>query len=56
MGEEGDLKLAETVGKWGAKMMKEYIAEMRRQGRIKGKLYVRVKEGRTKVELPYREK
>ena len=55
MGEEGDLKLAEKVGKWGAKMMKEYIAEMRRQGRIKGKLYVRVREGKKRFEFPYRE-
>lgn len=55
MGEDGDLALAEKVAKAGAKMIKAYIAEMRKQGRIKGRLYVTVREGRKKVQLPYRE-
>ncbi len=55
MGKDGDLALAEKVGKAGAKMVREYIAEMRRQGRIKGKLFVTVKEGKRQITFPYRE-
>jgi len=55
LGEDGDLALAEKVAKAGAKMIKAYIAEMRKQRRIKGRLYVTVREGRKKVQLPYRE-
>jgi hypothetical protein len=55
MGKTGDLKLAEKLAEGAKIMMREYIAEMRRQGKIKGKLYVRIREGRRKVEFPYRE-
>ena len=46
MGETGNLKLAKKLAEAGAKMVREYIAEMGRQGRIKGKLFVTVKEGK----------
>ncbi len=55
MGKAGDLKVAKKVAEAGAKMIREYIAEMRRQGRIKGKLFVTVKEGKRRITFPYRE-
>jgi len=44
--EDGDLALAEKVAKAGAKMTKEYIAETRKQGRIKGRPYVTLRRKR----------
>jgi hypothetical protein len=49
------MKLAEIVAKHGAKMVREYIAELRRQGRIKGKLTVVLKDGKREVRRPFRE-
>ena len=36
-------------------MVKEYIAEMRKQAKIKGQLSVLIKDGKTLILLPYRE-
>ena len=55
MGKDGDLALAEKVVAAGVKMVREHIAEMRRQGRIKVKLYLTIREGRRRIEVPYRE-
>ena len=55
MGKDGDLAVAEKVGKAAARVVREYIAEMRRQGRIKGKLYLVIREGRKRIQIPYRE-
>ncbi len=49
------MKLAESVAKAGALMVREYVREMRRQGRIKGKLYVMLKDGKTTVKAPFKE-
>jgi hypothetical protein len=40
MGRDGDLVLAERIGDAGAEMLRAYLSELRRQGRIKGKLTV----------------
>ncbi len=55
MGKDGDLALAEKVAAAGAQIVREYIAEMRRQGRIKGKLYLTIREGRKRIQVPYSE-
>jgi len=54
MGEDRDLRLAKKFAKGAKEMMGEYFEEMRRQGRIKGKLTVTIRNGRKKIELPYR--
>ena len=55
MGDDGDLAVAERVGRAAAKVVREYIAEMRRQGRIKGKLFVEVRNVKRSIQVPYRE-
>jgi len=50
-----DIEIAELAARAGAKMVRVYIAELRRQGKIKGKLTVIVKEGKNQVEFPFRE-
>ncbi len=55
MGQDGDLILAEKVAEAWAVMVHDYVAEMRRQGRIAGKLFVEVKEGGRKIRVPYDE-
>ena len=55
MGNTRDLKLAERVAEAGAKMIREYVAEMRRQGRAKGKLFIVMKDGKRELRFPYRD-
>lgn len=55
MAPPGKVALAEKSAPGGAKMIHEYLAELRRQGRINGRLVVTVKEGRQRIELPFRE-
>ena len=56
MGKSRDMKLAEIVGKAGARMVRDYLAELRRQGRIKGKLYIVFKDGKKQMKLPFSER
>jgi hypothetical protein len=49
------MRLAESVAKAGAMMIREYLAELRRQGRIKGNLYVVIKEGKRSAKFPFHE-
>lgn len=55
MGKSRDMKLAESVGKAGARMVRDYLAELRRQGRIKGNLYIIVKDGKKRAKFLLRE-
>ncbi len=55
MAKVSDIEIAELAARAGAKMVRAYIAELRRQGKIKGKLTVIVKEGKNQVEFPFRE-
>ncbi len=55
MAKSRDLELAEKIGEATARMLREHIAELRRQGRIKGKLHVIVKDGKRRIQLPYPE-
>jgi hypothetical protein len=48
-----DLKVAEKIARGSAIMIKEYIEEMRRQGRIRGELSIIVKDGRNERRLPF---
>ncbi len=56
MGKDGDLILAEKVAEAWAVMVRDYVAEMRRQGKITGKLFVEVREGGRKIRVPYHER
>jgi len=51
-----DVEFPQRVADAGAKFIREYLAELREQGKTKGKLSLIVKQGRTRVELDYREK
>jgi len=55
MGRARDLRIAEKVAEAGAKMIRAYVAEMRRKGRIKGKLFVTIRDGKKKITFPYKE-
>jgi len=55
MAKSRDMRLAETVAKAGARMIKDYVKELRRQGRIKGNLYIVIKDGRKRTKSPFRE-
>jgi len=55
MAKSRDMKLAESVAKAGARMIRDYVREMRRQGRIKGNLYIMIKDGKKEAKLPFRE-
>jgi hypothetical protein len=50
----GDLKIAEKIARGSALVIKDYIDEMRRQGRISGELSVVVKNGSKERRMPYR--
>ena len=50
-----DVKIAEAAARAMAKFGREYIAELRRQGKIKGNLYVVLKDGKRQVKRPFRE-
>jgi hypothetical protein len=40
MGYSGDVRLARIVANATARMVKDYLRELRRQGRIKGDLFI----------------
>ena len=50
----GDEKLGEIIGSTSSRMLREYLAEMKRQGRIEGSLYVIFKDGKRQVKRPFR--
>jgi len=49
-----DLAIAESVAAGAAKMIDEYLAEMRSQGRVHGELSVLVRDGNKRVRFQYR--
>jgi hypothetical protein len=49
----GDLRVARKIAKGSAIVIREYIDEMRRQGRVSGKLSIVVKDGSRERRLPY---
>ena len=55
MAKARDIEIAELASEAGAKMVREYIAELRKQGKIKGKLTVTIKEGKKHIRFPFRE-
>ena len=50
-----NIEFSQKVADAGAKFIKEYLAELREQGKIEGKLSLLVREGRTRFQLNYRE-
>ena len=54
MANTGDLAIAESVAAGAAKMIDEYLVEMRRQGRIQGELFVIVKDRKRRIRFQYR--
>lgn len=50
-----DVEYPQRVADAGAKFIREYIAELRKEGKVKGKISLVVRDGRTKFELNYRE-
>ena len=50
------MKLAESVASAGAKMVRDYLAELRRQGKIRGNFYVVIKNGKKSARFPLRER
>jgi hypothetical protein len=50
-----DIDFPRKVADAGAKFIKEYLAELRDQGKTKGKLSLVVRQGKTRLELKYRE-
>lgn len=55
MAKSRDVKIAEAVGHAMARFGREYIAQLRRQGKIKGNLYVVLKDGKRQIRRPFRE-
>jgi hypothetical protein len=55
MANTGDVALAEKIAAGASMMVREYIAEMRKQGKIKGHLSILIKDGKTQIRLPYRD-
>jgi hypothetical protein len=49
----GDLRVARKIASGSAAVIREYIDEMRKQGRITGELSVVVKDGRMERRSPY---
>jgi hypothetical protein len=49
------MRVAEIIAKAGAKMMRDYVKELRRQGKIKGNLYIVLKDGKKQFRRPFRE-
>ena len=45
--------LAERIAEGSAAMVRAYLDELRRQGRIKGQLSIIVKDGRKEIRLPF---
>ena len=50
-----DMRYPKKVADAGAKFIKEYLAELRQEGKVKGKLSLEVRDGKKKIELAYRE-
>ena len=48
-------EIPQKVADAGAKSIKGYLKELRSQGKTKGKLILVVKNGKTKLVLPYHE-
>lgn len=48
-----DLETAELAARAAGKMIRAYVAELRKQGRIKGKLTVVVRVGKKSREFPF---
>lgn len=49
----GDLRVARKIARGSAIVIREYIDEMRKQGRISGELSIVVKNGNKERRLPY---
>jgi hypothetical protein len=49
----GDLRVARKIARGSAVVIRDYIDEMRKQGRISGELSIVVKDGKTERRLPY---
>ena len=49
----GDLRVARKIASGSAAVIREYIDEMRKQGRITGELSVVVKDGKRERRSPY---
>ena len=49
----GDLRVARKIARSSAIVIRDYIDEMRKQGRISGELSIVVKDGKTERRLPY---
>ena len=53
MESDGDMRIAEKVARDSAILVRDYIEEMRRQGRIKGKLSLVVTDGKRRIKVPF---
>jgi hypothetical protein len=49
----GDLRVARKIARGSAIVIRDYIDEMRKQGRVSGELSIVVKDGKTERRLPY---
>jgi hypothetical protein len=49
----GDLRVARKIAAGSAVVIREYIDEMRKQGRITGELSIVVRQGKKERRLPY---
>jgi hypothetical protein len=49
----GDLRVARKIASGSAMVIREYIDEMRKQGRISGELSIIVTDGKKQRRLPY---
>jgi len=49
----GDLKVARKIARGSAIVIREYIDQLRKQGRISGKLSIIVRDGKRERRLPY---
>ncbi len=49
----GDLRVAKKIATGSAVVIREYVDEMRKQGRISGELSIVVREGKKERRLPY---
>ena len=50
-----DARIAEAAAHAMAGVGREYIAELRRQGKIRGKLYVVLKDEKKQIKRPFKE-
>ena len=49
----GNLRVARKIATGSAAVIREYIDEMKKQGRISGELSIVVREGKKERRLPY---